>query len=55
MCEQEQVAEGGTEVGSVQVGVLGRPRMVGLLAARTKHLQERRISVLREWKKSDEA
>ena len=36
--EQEQVAEGGAEVGPVQVSVLRGPGVVGLMAARAEHL-----------------
>ena len=39
MSEQKQVTEGGAEVSSVQVGVLGRARVVGLVAAGTEDLR----------------
>lgn len=46
--EQEKMAEGGAEVGSVDVGVLGAARMIDLVTARAEDLHTELTSDIRQ-------
>jgi hypothetical protein len=48
VCEQEQVAKGGAEVGAVEVGVLRAARVVGLVTAGAEHLHREFTRNIRE-------